>query len=77
MKTFKINAEGERFTGKYTLVMTWEDGIPIPIGVIIASNTREKKVQARFLADGFTQNNEEFASKAAAERAIIANYSNI
>ena len=77
MNTFKIDAEGGQFVGNYTLVMTRENGVPTPIGIIIDENPRRGKdhrVQARFLAEGFTWNDEDFPSKAAAERAIVEHY---
>ena len=78
MKTFKINAEGGQFTGDHTLVMTRENGIPTPIGIIEAVGWKtDRAVKAYFLFDGFTPNDEVFPSKAAAERAIIARYSEI
>lgn len=78
MKTFKINADGGQFTGDHTLVMTRESGVPTPIGIIEAVGWGEgRTVKAYFLFDGFTPNDEVFPSKAAAERAITARYTEV
>lgn len=81
MRTYRINADGDRFTGIHTLVMTRTNAVvPTPIGIIevphelYGNDEDEAPVTAYYMRDGFTPNNHQFRSKAAAERAIIQHY---
>ena len=81
MNTYRINADGDRYTGTRTLVMTRTNTVvPTPIGIIevphdaYGGDETKTPVTAYYVKDGFAPNNHRFRTKAAAERAIIEHY---